>query len=64
MKLGVNLDLWADDMHDGLLPVLERLKQVGYDGWLTVEASGNFLPNLAADAYAFLASRFVRGAHA
>jgi D-psicose/D-tagatose/L-ribulose 3-epimerase len=32
MKFGVNLCLWADDMHDGLLPVLERLKQIGYDG--------------------------------
>jgi D-psicose/D-tagatose/L-ribulose 3-epimerase len=24
------------------------LDDVGYDGWLTVEAFGNFLPNLAA----------------
>jgi D-psicose/D-tagatose/L-ribulose 3-epimerase len=24
------------------------LRDVGYDGWLTVEAFGNFLPNLAA----------------
>src|ERR1700730_17934238 len=32
MKFGINLYLWADDMHDGLLPVLERLKQIGYDG--------------------------------
>ena len=26
----------------------DTLKAVGYDGWLTVEAFGNFLPNLAA----------------
>jgi D-psicose/D-tagatose/L-ribulose 3-epimerase len=32
MKLGINLYLWADDMHDELMPVLERLKQIGYDG--------------------------------
>jgi D-psicose/D-tagatose/L-ribulose 3-epimerase len=24
------------------------LRDIGYDGWLTVEAFGNFLPNLAA----------------
>jgi D-psicose/D-tagatose/L-ribulose 3-epimerase len=32
MKYGINLYLWADDMHDGLMPVLEMLKQIGYDG--------------------------------
>jgi D-psicose/D-tagatose/L-ribulose 3-epimerase len=32
MKYGINLYLWADDMHDGLLPVLETLKRIGYDG--------------------------------
>jgi D-psicose/D-tagatose/L-ribulose 3-epimerase len=32
MKFGINLYLWADDMHDGLMPVLERLKKIGYDG--------------------------------
>jgi len=32
MKLGINLYLWADDMHDSLLPVLESLKKMGYDG--------------------------------
>jgi D-psicose/D-tagatose/L-ribulose 3-epimerase len=32
VKLGINLYLWADDMHDDLMPVLERLKQIGYDG--------------------------------
>ena len=32
MKYGINLYLWADDMHDGLMPVLEKLKQIGYDG--------------------------------
>jgi D-psicose/D-tagatose/L-ribulose 3-epimerase len=32
MKYGINLYLWADDMHDGLVPVLERLKEIGYDG--------------------------------
>jgi D-psicose/D-tagatose/L-ribulose 3-epimerase len=32
MKYGINLYLWADHMHDGLMPVLERLKGIGYDG--------------------------------
>jgi len=32
MKYGINLYLWAEDMHDGLLPVLELLKGMGYDG--------------------------------
>jgi len=26
----------------------DALSDIGYDGWLTVEAFGNFLPNLAA----------------
>ncbi len=32
MKLGINLYLWTDRMHEQLLPVLESLKQIGYDG--------------------------------
>ncbi|MFI5254185.1 MAG: sugar phosphate isomerase/epimerase family protein [Candidatus Limnocylindrales bacterium] len=32
MKYGMNLMLWADDLHDGLLPVLESLRAIGYDG--------------------------------
>jgi len=32
VKLGINLYLWADEMHDGLIPVLESLKAIGYDG--------------------------------
>ena len=32
MKYGINLYLWADDMHDSLMPVLEKLKRIGYDG--------------------------------
>ena len=32
MKYGMNLFLWSDDMHDGLMPVLERLKEIGFDG--------------------------------
>ena len=32
MKYGLNLMLWADDMHDGLIPVLELVKRIGYDG--------------------------------
>src|SRR5438094_10617474 len=32
VKYGINLYLWADDMHDELLPVLESLKRLGYDG--------------------------------
>ena len=32
MKYGMNLMLWADDMRDDLLPVLESLRRFGYDG--------------------------------
>jgi D-psicose/D-tagatose/L-ribulose 3-epimerase len=29
-------------------PTFDALRDIRYDGWLTVEAFGNFLPNLAA----------------
>ncbi len=29
MKYGMNLFLWADDMHDGMMPILENLKENG-----------------------------------
>jgi len=32
VKYGMNLMLWADDMRDELLPVLESLRRMGYDG--------------------------------
>ncbi|HLY14651.1 MAG TPA: sugar phosphate isomerase/epimerase [Candidatus Limnocylindrales bacterium] len=32
MKYGMNLMLWADDMHDGLVPVVDALREIGYDG--------------------------------
>ncbi len=32
MKYGMNLLLWTGEMHDGMLPVLESLKTMGYDG--------------------------------
>jgi len=32
VKYGMNLMLWADDMRDDLLPVLESLRRMGYDG--------------------------------
>lgn len=32
MKLGMNLLLWTGEMHDGMLPVLESIKSMGYDG--------------------------------
>jgi D-psicose/D-tagatose/L-ribulose 3-epimerase len=32
MKFGMNLLLWTGEMNDGLLPVLESLKKMGYDG--------------------------------
>ncbi len=32
MKYGINLLLWTDRMHDGLMPVVEQVKAVGYDG--------------------------------
>jgi D-psicose/D-tagatose/L-ribulose 3-epimerase len=32
MQLGINLLLWTDGLHDGMLPVLEMLKGQGWDG--------------------------------
>jgi D-psicose/D-tagatose/L-ribulose 3-epimerase len=32
MKFGMNLLLWSGDLSDALLPVLEKLKALGYDG--------------------------------
>ena len=32
MKYGLNLLLWTDRMHDGMVPVVERIKKLGYDG--------------------------------
>ena len=32
MKFGMNLLLWTGELHDGLLPTLEKLKDMGYDG--------------------------------
>lgn len=32
MKYGLNLLLWSDRMHDGMAPVVEKVKALGYDG--------------------------------
>ena len=32
MKYGLNLLLWTDRMHDGMVPVVEKIKALGYDG--------------------------------
>ncbi len=32
MKYGLNLLLWTDRMHDGMVPVVEKVKAIGYDG--------------------------------
>jgi D-psicose/D-tagatose/L-ribulose 3-epimerase len=32
MKYGMNLLLWTDHLHDGLMPVLRQIKEIGYDG--------------------------------
>ena len=32
MKYGMNLLLWTGELNDSLLPVLEQLKKIGYDG--------------------------------
>lgn len=32
MKFGMNLLLWTGELHDGMIPVLETLKNLGYDG--------------------------------
>ena len=32
MKYGLNLLLWTDRMHDGMVPVVEKIKGLGYDG--------------------------------
>jgi D-psicose/D-tagatose/L-ribulose 3-epimerase len=31
MRYGINLLLWTDTLHDGILPVLEQVKKIGYD---------------------------------
>jgi D-psicose/D-tagatose/L-ribulose 3-epimerase len=32
MQYGLNLLLWTDRLHDGLEPVVDRIKAIGYDG--------------------------------
>ena len=32
MKFGMNLFLWADDVRDDMLPVIEKIKEIGFDG--------------------------------
>src|ERR1700728_2951296 len=32
MKFGMNLLLWSGDLNESLLPVLESLKEMGFDG--------------------------------
>ena len=32
MKYGINLLLWTDSMHDGLIPTVKAIKSMGYDG--------------------------------
>ena len=32
MKFGMNLLLWTGELNDQMLPVLEMLKRVGFDG--------------------------------
>ena len=32
MKFGMNLLLWSGELNDGMAPVLEQLKKIGYDG--------------------------------
>ena len=32
MKYGMNLLLWTGEMNDDMIPVVESLKEMGYDG--------------------------------
>src|SRR5262245_28823311 len=32
MKFGMNLLLWTGELNDSMIPVLEQLKKIGYDG--------------------------------
>ena len=32
MKFGMNLLLWTGELHDGMLPILETIKRLGFDG--------------------------------
>jgi D-psicose/D-tagatose/L-ribulose 3-epimerase len=32
MRYGLNLLLWTDRMHEGVVPIVERVKAMGYDG--------------------------------
>jgi D-psicose/D-tagatose/L-ribulose 3-epimerase len=60
MKFGMNLLLWTGELNDSLLPVLEELKAMGYDGVevpifnldLDYAAWGNRLRNLGLECTA------------
>ena len=32
MRYGLNLLLWTDRMHEGMEPIVARVKEMGYDG--------------------------------
>ena len=32
MKIGMNLLLWTGELNDGLIPILKKLKEMGFDG--------------------------------
>ena len=34
--------------HAAIIPAIHKLKSIGYDGWMTIEAFGSALPDLAA----------------
>lgn len=48
MQCGFTLPLRTDRLHDGLVPVVDRIKARGFDGWMMVNAFGLALPNIMA----------------
>ena len=52
MKIGMNLLLWTDTLNDELMPALQSLKAMGYDG---VEIP---IFDLDVDSYAAWGKRF------
>ncbi len=48
MTIGFNVLLRTTHVTEARRPVLSSLKSAGYDGWLTIEAFGRALPELAA----------------
>ena len=48
MRIGFCMLLWATSVDESHRALIEDIRATGYDGWLTIEAFGRSLPDLAA----------------